>query len=252
MDVTESGSGSPLVFIPGWLATSAWWDQQISHFEGSHRVLALDYGRGPATTIDGCADDLGAVLDRLPELPIVIGWSLGAAVAMRFTERFGTTAIAGLVLVDQTPRSFPGPDWMHGVIGLDQATLRRAPALARQALPATVERVVMTSFATHPDAQTLARLVAEAGRWSPEVAASLIEDHWSRDYRSGLARIAVPTLIVAGERSAFTPIGAVQYLHRQIPGSRLEVMAGCGHAPFVERPDAFNALVERFIAEVAA
>lgn len=247
MLTTEAGAGRPIIFVPGWLASSAWWCHQVGRFATGYRAVAVDYGWGNSRTVDDCVDGLERILDAESQPAVLIGWSLGAAIAMRLVERFGTSGIAGLVLVDQTPRSQSGPDWPHGVKGLGPEMLVRAPAAARAALPMLAEQVVPASFAQPLDEKMRARLIDEALRWSPEVAAGLIEDHWSRDYRPSLARIDVPTLLVAGGRSAFTPIEAMRYLHEVVPGSRLQVMGECGHAPFIEAPVAFNRALERFL-----
>ena len=140
---------------------------------------------------------------------------------------------------------------MHGVFDLDTAMLDRTSTISRHALPALAERAVPANFARLPEEASVDRFVVEACRWRPEIAASLIADHWQRDYRGAVRRIDVPTLLVAGSRSAFTPIGAMMWLEQKIPLSRLEIFEDCGHAPFFERPDIFNASLGRFLSVCA-
>lgn len=248
MLTTEAGAGRPMIFVPGWLATSAWWHHQVDHFATGYRTITVDYGWGSCRTVDDCADTLARILDALGEPAILVGWSLGAAIALRLVELSGTETLASLVLVDQTPRSLAGPDWSYGVTGLDAAMLAGTPMLARQNLAALAAGVAAACFATPPEEATMVKLCAEGLRWSPEVAALLIADHWARDYRMAAAKIDVPTLLVRGDRSAFTSAGAMRYLNEAIGGSRLQVMAGCGHAPFIEAPAAFNRKLEQFLA----
>jgi pimeloyl-ACP methyl ester carboxylesterase len=60
--------------------------------------------------------------------------------------------------------------------------------------------------------------------------------------------VTAPTLVVAGGADELTPVAAAEAIHAAIPGSTLTVMEGVGHYPWVERPAAFAALVEEFLA----
>ena len=61
-----------------------------------------------------------------------------------------------------------------------------------------------------------------------------------------LGRIACPTLILGGEEDKIVGIEASYELHERIPGSRLYVYPGLGHAAYEEAAD-FNARVLRFL-----
>jgi pimeloyl-ACP methyl ester carboxylesterase len=63
-----------------------------------------------------------------------------------------------------------------------------------------------------------------------------------------LHRIMLPTLIVWGAEDQVMPVGYAQEWHKRIPGSRVEILPACGHAPQLEKPEAFVSLVETFSA----
>ena len=68
------------------------------------------------------------------------------------------------------------------------------------------------------------------------------------DLRDLLPGIRVPTLLLYGDVDRRSPQAAVAAeLHRGIPGSRLVVMPGVGHAANMEAPDRFNAEVREFL-----
>ena len=66
-----------------------------------------------------------------------------------------------------------------------------------------------------------------------------------------LAAIEAPTLVIVGEED--TPfLQPSERMAETIPSARLEVLAGGGHSPQFESPDAWWAAVSGFLAEVAA
>ena len=65
-----------------------------------------------------------------------------------------------------------------------------------------------------------------------------------------LPLIRVPTLIVVGERdAAFLAPG--EYMAKKIPGARLEVIPGAGHASNLDRPDVFSRVLRDFLSRLA-
>ncbi len=72
------------------------------------------------------------------------------------------------------------------------------------------------------------------------------------DLRPELARIAVPTLVIAGEEDFITGPVCARELAEGIPGAKLVPFADCGHFVFVEQPERFAAEVAAFLAGGAA
>lgn len=70
----------------------------------------------------------------------------------------------------------------------------------------------------------------------------------THDARRRLGAIRAPTLVLAGDEDAFTPLPLSEALATSIPNATLSVMEGCGHVMFYERPADFNQRVSRFLA----
>jgi pimeloyl-ACP methyl ester carboxylesterase len=64
--------------------------------------------------------------------------------------------------------------------------------------------------------------------------------------------IKAPTLVIVGEQDAATPPKRSRTIAELIPGARLEIVPNCGHSSTVEQPEAVNALLRAFLAEVDA
>jgi pimeloyl-ACP methyl ester carboxylesterase len=67
------------------------------------------------------------------------------------------------------------------------------------------------------------------------------------DVMGRLQEMRLPTLIIGGEQDRWTPPKFQGYLAEHIAGSRLVEFADCGHYPFVEHADRFNAELNRFL-----
>jgi 3-oxoadipate enol-lactonase len=71
------------------------------------------------------------------------------------------------------------------------------------------------------------------------------------DFYTTTATLTLPTLCIAGSADGATPPDLVSETADLIKGSRLALIRGAGHMPPVDRPDAFAAAVDGFLAEIA-
>lgn len=62
-----------------------------------------------------------------------------------------------------------------------------------------------------------------------------------------LARIETPTLLVWGRNDRITPPDVAEAFLRYLPYAELHFIDQCGHAPMIERPEAFNRLALAFL-----
>jgi pimeloyl-ACP methyl ester carboxylesterase len=67
------------------------------------------------------------------------------------------------------------------------------------------------------------------------------------DSRPDLAGIRLPTLVAVGEADALTPPELAEEIAAGIPGAVLHRIAGCGHLPPMEAPEATTALLRDWL-----
>jgi pimeloyl-ACP methyl ester carboxylesterase len=67
------------------------------------------------------------------------------------------------------------------------------------------------------------------------------------DLRDVLPRVAVPTLLLYGDRDTRAPGNVARDIHAGIPGSKLVLIPGAGHVCNVDAPERFNAEVRAFL-----
>jgi pimeloyl-ACP methyl ester carboxylesterase len=64
-----------------------------------------------------------------------------------------------------------------------------------------------------------------------------------------LGSIEAPALLVWGTDDRITAPEVAERFHALLPESRLVFLASCGHAPMLERPEAFNETVAEWLAD---
>ncbi len=68
----------------------------------------------------------------------------------------------------------------------------------------------------------------------------------------GLSDIKLPTLLVWGSNDNITPPFVAKEFNKLIPNSELYFVDNCGHAPMMEVPDEFNAILHKFLKKLNA
>lgn len=241
---TESGGGNatPIIFLHGVGSDKSVWHPQLDHFRKTRRAIAIDYpGYGdsdPAPAGTTRDDYAAAILSAVRALGVdrahVCGLSLGGVIAIAL-HHASPDACASLILAD-TFAAHPDGQAIYDrsvAANADMAALahgRVDSLLAPPAHPAVRDEVIETMAAIDPAAF---RIGAEAV--------------WLADQRDRAAAIAVPTLVICGDRDTVTPPDLSYELGSLIRGSLVAMIEGAGHLGNLERPGAFNGLVEEFI-----
>jgi pimeloyl-ACP methyl ester carboxylesterase len=263
VNVIELGSGPPVVFIHGLSGSWQNWLEQLPVFARDHRVLTFDLpGFGASQmprekiTIRGYGRFVDALLGELGvSSAAVVGNSMGGFIgielAIRFPER-----VERLVLVSAAGLSieYLRNERALAVLGAIENRLAaysgwlasRSDALARRP---GARRMIFGIVAKRPD-RLPGPLIAEQVRGSGKPgflpALDALTDYPIRDR---LGEIACPTLIVWGAEDKLVPARDADEFARLIPNSRKVVWPETGHVAMLERPEAFNALVQAFLAE---
>jgi pimeloyl-ACP methyl ester carboxylesterase len=82
-------------------------------------------------------------------------------------------------------------------------------------------------------------IVEESLKVPARVWKSALEPYTTVDFSDRIKVISVPTLVIWGDRDAFTPRAEQDAISKSIAGSRLVVYAGTGHCPHWEEPARF-------------
>lgn len=246
----RAGSGPVVVFLHGVGGNRRNWEGQLAHLSAHFTCVAWDArGYGDSDDPDqplafaDFAEDLRALLASLgASRAHLVGLSMGGFIAQDFYARYpasvatltlaSTSAGAGL-LTQQARDDFLARrlrpleegasmrEVAHGLVSVLAGS--RADDAVRAKLRRSLE-----ALRTEPYKQTLRALV-------------------TTDFRDGLARIAVPTLVIVGDEDRVLPEPESRLLSARIPRSRLVVLPGVGHLCNLEAPAAFDAALLDFL-----
>lgn len=257
-----TGPINDLVLIHGWGMHCGVFQPCIDQWRQHFRVLTLDLpGHGlnhqiPLTCdMSGLCDEIIHALDRVGpvQCPATwLGWSLGGQVTLSISLSH-PQRVSRLVLVSSTPKFVVAPDWPDGMPDETFASFASDLEFDHQA---TWKRFLMleTHGAKTPrqDLRQLHTLAAEHPAPSQTTLASGLELLRTNDLRSRASTVIQPTLVISGQRDRLVPPAAAQWLAERIPKAELELMARCGHAPFIGAPQRFIQRVYAFAQNSSA
>jgi len=254
----DTGTGRPIVLIPGWTMSTRLFDRNISALAKDHRVIAMDLrGHGQSEKVDfghrmpRYSKDVVDLLDALElEGAILVGWSLGASVLMSYHGLFGAHRAAGFAFIDQTPKNSNRDGWELGVPGVTAETSTDVSMILENRA-GLVDAFVPKMFYAAQDDADIAWMKDEAYKCPDETAATLMLNHRAQDWRDNIARFNTPLLVMAGRQSAICPYDSSVWIADNAPDAELVTFENCGHCPFWEDADKFNTTLAAFADRVA-
>ncbi|MCA2012140.1 alpha/beta hydrolase [Cereibacter sphaeroides] len=229
--------GAPwLVLGNSLMTTQAIWADQVAAFSGRFRVLTWDQrGHGGSAVPEGPLDmatlaaDLVALCEALDVTGATyVGLSMGVPTGLTALPALGDR-VSQLVLVDGLAASSGAAFWDERIAFAGEHGMA---ALAAQ----TAERWLPSDLGKRPQ---LASMIAGVPLEGFTACAYALRGY---DARAAFEAFAGPVLLIAGEADARIVPG-MQALADSKPGARLALIAGAGHLPCFEAPEAFNALL---------
>jgi pimeloyl-ACP methyl ester carboxylesterase len=236
------GRGPTVLLTHGYSSSSHMWAGQVGPFSKDYQLVTWDMrGHGKsdypadqgAYTEAATVADMAAILDVVGAKTAVIGGlSLGGYMSLAFHLAHPERTRA-LLIID----TGPGYKSDEPRAGWNATAIRRAERLEQEGLPAPGSGGAETRTAPHRNADGLAK-----------AARGMLTQHDARVI-SSLPEIKVPSLVVVGAND--TPfLAASDYMAAKIPGARKVVIPDAGHAANIDQPEAFNAAVLGFLAEL--
>jgi pimeloyl-ACP methyl ester carboxylesterase len=236
----QAGQGTPaIVFIHSSGLNHDLWVNQCEVFSKTHTVAAIDlngHGQSESRQGDGLetyTQDVLSVLNHLDQPSVVVGHSIGGAVALSLALQKPDQLLGlGLISTGARLRVLPSllqlleDDFDGGVdylLGL----------LFHRSLPEIVQKTRDQMISTGQ-------------------AASLRDFYTCNhiDMMSRLREIDLPTWVCVGEHDQLTPPKYASYLSGNLEHAQLDIIPNSGHMTMLEQPDAFNRGLRGFLTNL--
>ena len=229
VDIWPQGAEQTIVFVHGYAGCAETWEYQINHFARAYRVVAPDlrgHGQSDAPfteyTMPELVDDIDTIAKalELPERFVLAGHSFGGSICVEYANAH-PERLDKLVLI-ATAGEYPLP--------------RAASWLSR--VPAAAFR---PWWRYRP-------------RWNAEVHVMkrmMLNNMRRWQGWSLLQNIRIPTLVVTGERDRYFPRRVFDEVGRMVPGAEVVDVGASKHKVQLERHQAVNRAIERFICQEA-
>lgn len=227
IDMRPSDAERAVLFIHGYAGVAETWEYQINYFVHKYRVLAPDlrgHGQSDAPhtryTMDELVDDIDNIVEtlKLPEKFILVGHSFGGSICVEYANAH-PERLEKLVLI-ATAGEYPLP------------------------------RVV--SLASNIPTAVFRPLWKYRPKWNAElhVMKRMMLNNL-RKWRGWplLRNISTETLIITGERDTYFPRYVFDDVGKMVPNAEVEDVGSAKHKVQLERHDAVNRSIERFITD---
>jgi pimeloyl-ACP methyl ester carboxylesterase len=251
LNVVEKGDPSrpAVLFIHGFRQSYLSWAEQFGSTLAEHcHLVAFDLrGHGnsgqpwEASAYDTSrpwADDVEAVIKATGlSKPLIVAWSFGGNVVMDFARHYPNEPVAGFVLTGTgagtSPMPAPPPN----------APPRPTTSPDLETNIKAVDASINLLFAANLDPALRARFAAAAMRVSPFVDRAIAAR--GTPTNADLApTIRTPVTLIVGGKDPIVPPAFTARLKALIPDARVIEFADAGHAPFLDDPGRFNAILD--------
>jgi 3-oxoadipate enol-lactonase len=242
----EGPEHAPVLMLSNSLGTTLhMWDDQVKPFTEHLRLVRYDRrGHGQSGvpsgpySIERLGRDAVAIMDGLGLKTVNwCGLSIGGMVGMWL----GTNVPQRIdkLILSNTACYMPARDLWD-----ERIKTARERGMA-PLVEATLERWFTKEFRER-EPETMARMRAMVLSTPPEGYASCGEAIRDMDQRETIARIPVPTLIIAGRHDPATTVESAEFIRNQIAGASVAVL-DAAHISNMERPDAYARTVLGFL-----
>jgi long-chain acyl-CoA synthetase len=225
VDICPEGARKCILFVHGYAGVAETWEYQINHFMDRFRIVAPDlrgHGQSDAPftqyTMDELVQDLETIIEFLDikQEIVLVGHSFGGAICLDFAAAHADR-LEKLVLI-ATAAEYPLPK--------------------------------ITSLATHLPTAALRPLWRYRPRWNAEVHVMkrMVLNNMRRwKGWDKLENIHIPTLVITGERDRYFPRKVYDQLGTLIPQAQVIDVGASKHKVQLERHQAVNRAIERFM-----
>ncbi len=253
VEYERQGEGRPLLLLHSLLTEMSVFDAMLPALAERYSVTRINlpgFGKSASLALDTVGAYAGHVARVMDALALgrdtaVFGNGFGAFVALELAVRHG--ANFDRLFVADTLASFPEAARAPFRTMAERVRSGGMPAV----LDAAIDRMFPPQFsAAHPElvAARKSALASADAQCFARACLALAQ----LDLRPSVGGIENETLVACGALDQTTPPALARELAEAIPGARYREIAGSGHCPMLEQPQALLALMDDFLLEGTA
>jgi pimeloyl-ACP methyl ester carboxylesterase len=258
----DAGSGSSVLLIHGFGASTYTWRHIAPELARTHRVVAVDlkgFGQSdkPFDSRYSVFDQAELLAQLIEEKDLhhltLVGHSFGGGVALMLALEANQRLkgrIAKLVLLDSIayPQEIPVFFRLLDVPLVSQLGVRMVPPTVQTRVALRIAYLDDSKIDPEEVETYAAPLKTAAGKHAMIHSARQIMPDGIAELSGRYKTIQLPTLIVWCDHDRIVPFEVGLKLRRTLPNSTLKLVEGCGHMPQEEQPAATLGLLESFIS----
>lgn len=234
----DEGSGEVIILLHGLFGALSNWDGVVNEFSKTHRVIIpmLPIYDMPIKKagLEGLTDFAEGFVNTMGLKDMtVMGNSLGGHIGLIYTLR-NPEQVKRMVLT--------------GSSGLFEDTMGGSYP-RRGSYDFVKQKVEYTFYDPETATDDLINEVFETTKSIPKCLriVAIAKSAQRNNMAEEVTRITTPTLLVWGLNDTITPPMTAHEFNRLMPDSELQFIDKCCHAPMMEHPEKFNAVVRDFL-----
>ncbi|MFZ6848646.1 alpha/beta fold hydrolase [Undibacterium sp. RuRC25W] len=232
--MTPSPRPLHIVLIPGFMCDATLWQTIMPDLQELGQVHLADLNEGE--NIDAMAL---RIINHLPELCVLIGFSLGGYVARRIAV-LAANRISKLILLNTSARATTPEEIIR-----NQQQIKML-----QTFPYKGQTFTALKRALHPDQSNNMALLTFLQNMSLTLGKDVFVRQLSIIREDGYAdfkHILCPTLVVASRQDQMRALAESDNIVTELLDPTYHILEDCGHMSPLEKPDDVIAILQKFI-----
>lgn len=249
----------PMMFAHGFGCDQNMWRYVTPSFEKDYRIILFDYvGAGKSdissynpqrySSLYGYAKDVLEICEELDLHDVIfVGHSVSSIIGLlAAVER--PSYFSRIIMIGPSPcyindEGYTGGFERKDIEGLLETMEKNYIGWANFLAP---------NIMGHPDKPELGKeLVDSFCSTDPIIAGQFARATFFSDNRQDLKKLKVPSLILQCSEDIIAPCEVGEYLHKNLPGSKLKIMKATGHCPHMSEPEETVTLIKDYLQHAA-
>ncbi len=230
------GQGKPIVLIHGWAMHTGIWRKFAWQLAKNYQVICLDLpGHGLSEVVEPYTLDniCSTLIESMPaESCCVLGWSLGASVALALADKY-PQRVSSLILLAGNPRFVQESGWA----GVAPKMLNGFAENLQLNCQLTLTRFLALQVSRLPNRKNLLKelkqAIDECNPPTEHVLNSALNILKQADLRKALIEAEYPITVIQGDKDSLIPVQVSHGMKAIKADLNVNIIEGAGHVPFL-------------------